>query len=96
MNSLGSVIQKFILYFGSYNRINNVWGYRSTTAVYIVLQVISGLLLSMYVIILVDMSFEVVELLMENNVGIHYVRFIHANICSVVFIVMLIHASKRF
>jgi len=33
---------------------------------------------------------------MENNVGMHYVRFLHANICSVVFVVLLIHASKRF
>jgi len=33
---------------------------------------------------------------MENNIGIHYVRFLHANICSLVFIVLLIHASKRF
>lgn len=89
-------MQKFIIYFGSYNGINNIWGYGSTTAVYIVLQVFSRLLLSIYVVMLVDSSFGVVELLMENNVRIHYVRFIHANICSVVFIVLLIHASKRF
>lgn len=50
----------------------------------------------MYVVILVSISFGVVELLMENNVRIHYVRFIHANICSVVFMVLLIHASKGF
>lgn len=61
-----------------------------------VLQVVTGLLLSIYVIILVDMSFSVVELLIENNVRIHYVRFLHANICSVVFMVLLIHASKGF
>lgn len=73
-----------------------MWGYGSTTAVYMVLQVLTRLLLSMYVVILVDMSFSVVELLIENNVGMHYVRFLHANICSVVFIVLLIHASKGF
>lgn len=56
----------------------------------------SGLLLSIYVVILVDASFEVVELLIENNVGMHYVRFVHANICSVVFMVILVHASKGF
>jgi len=50
----------------------------------------------MYIVILVDMSFRVVELLIENNVRMHYVRFLHANICSLVFIVILIHASKRF
>lgn len=96
MNSLGSLLQKFIIYFGSYSGINNMWGYRSTTAVYMVLQVITRLLLSMYVIMLVDISFSVVELLIENNVRIHYVRFLHANICSVVFIVLLIHTSKGF
>lgn len=96
MNSLRSTLQKFIIYFGSYNGINNIWGYRSTTAVYIVLQVFSRLLLSMYVVMLVESSFRVVELLMENNVRIHYVRFVHANICSIVFIVLLVHASKGF
>lgn len=50
----------------------------------------------MYVVMLVESSFRVVELLMENNVRIHYVRFVHANICSVVFIVLLVHASKGF
>lgn len=61
-----------------------------------VIQVVSRLILSIYVVILVNISFGVVELLIENNVRMHYVRFIHANICSVVFIVLLIHASKRF
>jgi ubiquinol-cytochrome c reductase cytochrome b subunit len=96
LNSLRRIVQKFIMYFRSYNGINNMWGYGSTTAVYIVLQVLTRLLLSMYVVMLVNISFDVVELLMENNVGIHYVRFLHANICSVVFIVLLIHASKGF
>jgi quinol-cytochrome oxidoreductase complex cytochrome b subunit len=64
--------------------------------VYIVLQILTRLILSIYVVILVDVSFGVVELLMENNVAIHHVRYLHANICSVVFILILIHASKRF
>jgi quinol-cytochrome oxidoreductase complex cytochrome b subunit len=61
-----------------------------------VIQVLTGLILSIYVVMLVNISFEVVELLIENNVRIHYVRFLHANICSVVFMVILIHASKAF
>jgi quinol-cytochrome oxidoreductase complex cytochrome b subunit len=73
-----------------------MWGYGSTTALYMVLQVLTRLLLSMYIVILVTISFSVVELLIENNVGMHYVRFLHANICSLVFIVLLIHTSKRF
>jgi ubiquinol-cytochrome c reductase cytochrome b subunit len=96
LSSLRRIVQKFIIYFRSYSGINNIWGYGSTTAVYIVLQVLTRLLLSMYVVMLVNISFDVVELLMENNVGMHYVRFLHANICSVVFIVLLIHASKGF
>lgn len=50
----------------------------------------------MYVLMTVDLSFGVVELFIENNVRIHYVRFIHANICSLVFIVLLLHAAKGF
>jgi ubiquinol-cytochrome c reductase cytochrome b subunit len=84
------------MYFRSSLGINNYWGYGSSTAIYMVIQVLTRLMLSMYVVILVDMSFRVVELLIENNVAIHHVRYLHANICSVVFILILIHASKRF
>lgn len=94
MNSVGVLLQKFIIYFGSSQGINNWWGYRSSTAIYIVIQVITGLILSIYVVILVMESFRVVELLMENNVGIHHVRYLHANICSVVFMLLLLHIRK--
>lgn len=84
------------MYFGSSLGINNFWRYGSSTAVYIVIQILTGLILSIYVVILVDISFGVVELLMENNVAIHNVRYLHANICSVVFMLILLHASKGF
>jgi len=90
------VIQKFIMFFRSSQGINNWWRYGSTTAIYMVMQVVTGLILSMYVVILVSESFAVVELLMENNVRTHHVRFLHANICSVVFILLLLHIRKGF
>lgn len=82
------------MYFGSSLGINNWWGYGSSTAVYILLQVITGVVLSIYIVILVGESFGVVELLMENNVGTHHVRYLHANICSIVFVLLLIHVGK--
>lgn len=96
LNSLRLVVNKFILRFGSSSSINRWWVYRSTTAVYIVLQVISRLLLSIYILLHIDISFFTVENIMEENVGTHYVRFLHANVCSIVFIVILIHICKRY
>lgn len=96
MNSLRLVINKFILRFGSSNSINRWWVYRSTTAVYIILQIISRLLLSIYMLLHIDISFLTVESIIEENVGTHYVRFLHANVCSVVFIIILIHICKRY
>lgn len=89
-------MQKFIMYFGSSIGINNWWGFGSSVAAYIVAQVITGLMLSMYMVILVMESFGVVELLMENNVRIHHVRYLHANICSIVFLLLFMHVGKRF
>jgi len=83
------------MYFGSSQGINNWWGYGSATALYIVLQIITRLILSIYVVMLVDESFGVIENLMENNVRIHHVRYLHANVCSVVFMLLLIHIRKR-
>lgn len=82
------------MYFGSSLGINNWWGYRSSTAIYMLLQVITRLILSIYIVILVMKSFEVVELLIENNVGTHHVRYLHANICSIIFMLLLIHIRK--
>lgn len=96
MNSIRSVIQKFIIYFRSSQGINNWWRYGSTTAIYMVMQVVTGLVLSIYVVMLVNESFAVVELLIENNVRTHHVRFLHANICSVVFMLLLLHIGKGF
>ena len=60
------------------------------------LQVLSGLLLSIYILLHMDMSFVIVECIIEENVRTHYVRFLHANVCSVVFMIMLCHVCKRY
>jgi len=96
LNSIRLVVNKLILRFRSSNGINRWWVFGSLTAVYMVMQVISRLLLSIYILLHIDMSFIVVENIMEENVGTHYVRFLHANICSVVFMVILVHLSKRY
>lgn len=94
LNRIVLKIEKVRIRFGSSLGINNWWSYGSSTAVYIVCQVMTGVVLSIYVIILTRASFTIVELFVENSSGGHFLRFLHANFCSLVFIVMLIHLRK--
>jgi ubiquinol-cytochrome c reductase cytochrome b subunit len=96
LNSLRLIINKLRLRFGTSNIINIWWVYRSGTAIFIVVQVFSRLLLSIYILLHMNMSFDTVELLIEENIGTHYLRFIHANVCSIVFFVILFHIGKRY
>ena len=90
------MVNKVVLRFRSSTAISAWWVYRSTTAMYIVLQVVSRLLLSIYMLLHMDISFNTVQIIIEENVGTHYIRFLHANVCSIVFMVLLLHLRKRW
>lgn len=95
MNSLRLSLNKIILRFGSTSSLSTWWTYGSATAVYIVLQILSRLILSMYVILTVCSSYDIVLLSSMELTGHEVLRYIHANRCSVVFILLLLHATKR-
>jgi len=94
LNSLGLSLNKIILRFGSANSLSTWWTYGSATAVYIVLQVFSRLILSIYVILTVCDSYDMVLISSIELTRHEMLRYVHANRCSVVFILLLLHATK--
>lgn len=80
--------------FSSTSNINYMWNYGSLSGLSIGMQVVSGLFVSVYVVIHALKAFDSVEYLMEKMFGRHLLRFRHANVCSFVFMIIIVHMSK--
>jgi quinol-cytochrome oxidoreductase complex cytochrome b subunit len=60
-----------------------------------ILQIFTGLVISSTLIPSVTDAFSSVEIVIENGVGRHMLRFMHANFCSIVFMTLIVHVGKR-
>lgn len=81
--------------FASTKNINLWWNFRSLSGVWMAAQIFSGLVISSTLVAGVSMSFDSVEAVMENGMRGAILRFIHANFCSWVFVIMIVHVRKR-
>lgn len=94
--SLVGPINGLVSMFYSPSTINIFWNGRSSSGLSLLFQVISGLLISIFVVILSFISFFYVEYIMEELfLGSGY-RYVHANMCSVVFMVLWIHWLRGY
>lgn len=80
--------------FHSGKRLNFLWNIGSISAVSIVLQVISGLIISMTMWSFLG-SFDMMGAQHVHLMRVEMVRYIHANICSLVFMVILVHLRRN-
>lgn len=90
---MGNVLNKFITRFVSFSNLSLWWCFGSIAAIVMVVQVLTRLIISMFEIPNL-LSFFYVQYAMENPVNYYTLRFSHANICSVVFLIILIHIGK--
>jgi quinol-cytochrome oxidoreductase complex cytochrome b subunit len=58
------------------------------------MQVFTGLVISSTLVASILEAFNSVESVMENRVRRHLLRFIHANFCSIVFVILIVHIGK--
>jgi ubiquinol-cytochrome c reductase cytochrome b subunit len=84
LSSLNGLVSHFYSPF----TINIFWNGGSSSGLSLLFQIVSGLLMSMFVVMLSNLSFFYVEYIMEELfLGSRY-RYVHANICSLVFVVL--------
>jgi quinol-cytochrome oxidoreductase complex cytochrome b subunit len=81
--------------FASTKNISMWWNFRSLSRLWIAMQVFTGLVISSTLVASIIDAFNSVEMVMENGVGRHILRFIHANFCSIVFMILIVHVGKR-
>jgi ubiquinol-cytochrome c reductase cytochrome b subunit len=58
------------------------------------IQVVSGLLIASALVAGADYAFNSIEYIIEALIGGRIIRFVHANFCSGVFFVMIVHLGK--
>jgi quinol-cytochrome oxidoreductase complex cytochrome b subunit len=58
------------------------------------LQVFTGLVISSTLVASVLDAFNSVDMVIENGVRGHMLRFVHANFCSIVFVMLIVHIGK--
>lgn len=95
MYSLSNVGRTLAVEFASTKNLSIWWNFGSLSGLWIIIQVITGLVLSSTLIVSILEAFNSVESVIENGVGRHLLRYLHANFCSVVFVVLIVHIRKR-
>lgn len=81
--------------FASTKNISYWWNYRSMGRLWIALQVATGLLMATSLIAGEHYAFDSVGGIMETLIRRHLSRFAHANFCSIVFFIIILHIGKR-
>jgi quinol-cytochrome oxidoreductase complex cytochrome b subunit len=64
------------------------------SGIWMTVQVVSGLILSTVLVASSSTAFDSVVVLIESLNGGSIIRFIHANSCSMVFVMILVHVGK--
>lgn len=97
--SISSIIAFFWDHLGSYpapKNINYSWSFGALSGVCLILQIITGLFLSMHYVPDVSQAFLSVEHIMRDvNYG-WFIRYLHANGASMFFLVIFFHIFRNF
>ena len=92
--SISNTFAQHILYYPTPIAINYAWSFGSLVGLFFALQIITGVFLAMHYTPHVDFAFQSVEHIMTNvNYG-YFIRYMHSNGASMIFILMYLHIAR--
>jgi ubiquinol-cytochrome c reductase cytochrome b subunit len=91
---LYSLIASHIVYYPSPISLTCAWSFGSLAGVCLVIQIISGLFLSMYYTADINLAFSSIEFIMRDVKNGWLIRYIHANGASMFFMVIYAHMCR--
>jgi ubiquinol-cytochrome c reductase cytochrome b subunit len=91
---LSSVISAHIIYYPTPINLTYAWSFGSLAGICLLIQIISGVFLSMHYTAHVDYAFSSVEYIMRDVTNGWLIRYIHANGASMFFIVVYCHVFR--
>ena len=83
-----NIFYKHLVAYPTPGNLNYFWNFGSLSGLLLVIQIISGLLLSLHYTPQIDLAFSSVEHIMRDVNGGWLFRYIHANGASMFFIVV--------
>ena len=76
------------------SNINYFWGFGSLAGICLVIQLISGIILSFHYTPEINLAFSSVEHIMRDVNGGWFIRYIHANGASFFFLIIYLHIAR--
>ena len=89
-----SVVNDHVVDYPSPININYLWGFGSLAAIFLGVQILTGIFLAMHYTPHVDLAFLSVEHIMRDVEGGWWLRYAHANGASFFFIVVYLHIFR--
>lgn len=93
-NYLYSFIASHLVYYPSPISLTYAWSFGSLAGITLVIQMLSGIFLSMHYTANVDLAFSSIEYIMRDVNNGWLIRYIHANGASMFFIVVYAHICR--
>jgi ubiquinol-cytochrome c reductase cytochrome b subunit len=93
-NYLISLILSHLVYYPSPITLTYAWSFGSLAGVTLVIQMVSGIFLSMHYTANIDLAFSSIEYIMRDVNNGWLIRYIHANGASMFFIVVYAHIGR--
>lgn len=93
-SSLLSVVKNHLGYYPTPNNIYYIWGLGSLLGIMLVIQVLTGVLLAMHYAANIELAFESVERIMREVPTGWFLRYMHANGSSMIFILIFSHMAR--
>lgn len=89
-----SVLRNHLVYYPTPQQFYYVFGVGSLLGVMLIIQVLTGVLLAMHYIPNTDMAFDSVERIMREIPSGWFLRYLHANGSSMIFILLYLHIAR--
>lgn len=89
-----STLSNHIIFYGTPVNLSYAWGFGSLAGISLIIQIVSGLFLSMFYIPHIELAFASIEFIMRD---VHYgwfVRYVHSNGASMFFFVLYGHILR--
>jgi len=93
-SSLLNIIKNHALYYPTPVSINYFWGFGSLSGIMLMIQIITGVLLSMHYVATGNLAFDSVEHIMRDVNSGWLLRYMHANGASMFFAVVYLHMAR--
>jgi ubiquinol-cytochrome c reductase cytochrome b subunit len=93
-SALLSVAKNHLVYYPTPNNLFYVWGLGSLLGIILIIQVITGVLLAIHYVPNVDLAFDSVERIMREVPAGWFLRYMHANGSSAIFILIFAHIAR--